>query len=572
MAVAIYVPPESISTVNTERVEPVIPHGYYLNEATGQLVQEDPVQHRRIELFKLNAPSQAGGINNDFNYNPLYSYTSTPDIIDISNPYTLYNIIDQLAANNYQPITLRDRYMLASNGNDSWKIYGTYSLDNQGKLQRQDAGTDHWERPKEDNGFGGLLDGALSALTGGVSDIVQGNPVGSASVQALQNILPDNTFIQKALPSFLLPAEAGMQDIHNVAQSDMSGVDKISTIFEELADPTSTVNPSLAEIGKPIPKELYDTAGNLITGVLSAVNPGLGALSSGIQTHMKGGDSTAALTGAGITATAAGIMKAGQGLMSTPVNPDQAYIDQVANSGVFNNITNGTVPVDGIYESQLSNQGLSGLLGNATPQFVADATLAVPALNAADYVMGGKGANLTPEEIYTNQAVNDLQGAVTDTALGTNTVYTPADAYAAGDLGLSTYSGTELPQFSVNTSYKTGLLDNILKHKTDIAKLASKGLNAYLDGSTPQFTMPSVGKAAEFKFNAPKLNTWSDYTQKLAGQTQNPLVGSNRIIPLGLEDAQKTKYLRNALDYKNDLQTRLADQKNLKYWSDYLGG
>jgi hypothetical protein len=164
----------SITPVGPSTEYNMIPQQSYsenpYNEITGEVVQDDP----KIKLFKINAPSSPilrNGINT-YDYNHLYSYTPSTDVIDRSQPDTLFGLIEKIIANNYQPITVLDRDMLASNENDSWKIYGTYYLDDQGKLQRQDAGTDHWTRPSESNG---LLGDIANLATGGAYGAVTGD-------------------------------------------------------------------------------------------------------------------------------------------------------------------------------------------------------------------------------------------------------------------------------------------------------------------------------------------------------------------------------------------------------------
>jgi len=102
-----------------------------------------------------------------------YGMNSNPGTYDQMQPNTLDSIMAQIKANNYQPVTVLDRQLIATNENDLWRIYGTYYLDKIGNLQRAEAGTLHDDIGQDDGGFfGGILGTVLSVLTGGISDAV----------------------------------------------------------------------------------------------------------------------------------------------------------------------------------------------------------------------------------------------------------------------------------------------------------------------------------------------------------------------------------------------------------------
>lgn len=499
--------------------------------------------------------SKLAGLNSGNNAVLSFDFNSSGagGVYDQVQPYTQENILRQLVANNFQPVTIMDRSQIATNGNDVWRSYGTYYLDKDGKLQRQDGGVQHQDIGYDPGGgFGGFLKGALSAVTGGVSDLVQGNPVGAASVQAIKDLLPDNTFIESALPSLLLPAEAGMQDIHNVAQSDAPLIDKISTGFEELADPTSTVNPSLEAIGQYIPKVVYDTLGNVVTGVAGLINPGFGALSAGVQSHMKGGDSTQALTGAGIAGVGSYI---GGGDLSNDVfgNLDafaeslakasttaaDPELEAIASQYVTNWATNPTqynTSVAGNYVEPTFNYSV---LPEGTPQFSVDPSLLTPTINPASSY--GLLSETTPEYTYNeplfNTQTGDLQPIPTDEQAYVNSVvdngYVGLDATgqwnglpASSNTGLM-YGTPEFPHVTVdqslispelpqlNTDYVNLPQSNaeIPKVVKEVAKkVLAKGLSGI--GATPTvvsgISFPDIKTPSYTPVAA--LNSFDDYT------------------------------------------------------------
>jgi hypothetical protein len=152
----------------------------------------------------------------------------------------------------------------------------------------------------------GFLDTVASIATGGVSDLVQGNSMGSGALDLINDIVPSHTFVGKLLPSMLMPAESANRDLAETWSHGGNFVDKFSTSFDRLADPTNSVNYSLEGIGKQLPAGVRQAAPGIGATIGTIVYPVAGtALGYGIGAHLAGQNSTQALTGAGTAATAA---------------------------------------------------------------------------------------------------------------------------------------------------------------------------------------------------------------------------------------------------------------------------
>lgn len=187
------------------------------------------------------------------------------------------------------PKTGRMEYTGQMNG----KTY--YYRDKNGNLTlRSDAPSDNWSPS-----------GLMSVLTGGFSDLAQGRPFGSGSVGLINDVFPEHTFLGKVLPSLLLPAESGYRDIQRIATSDRSPIEKVSSVFERMADPTNSVNYSLEHFGSVLPKGVKDALPAILGTIGTVIYPVAGsALGYGIGSHIRGDSSTQALLGAGTSATA----------------------------------------------------------------------------------------------------------------------------------------------------------------------------------------------------------------------------------------------------------------------------
>lgn len=143
-----------------------------------------------------------------------------------------------------------------------------------------------------------------SVASGGISDLFSGDPVGSGSVQLLQDALPENTFAQKMVPSLLLPAEAGLKDVGEIWEKGGSAGDVFAQTFERMADPTNTVNQAFKGIGEQLPagiRSYLPAIGGIVGGV--AGGPGFAALGAGVGSHMAGKDSQESMQSAGTAAT-----------------------------------------------------------------------------------------------------------------------------------------------------------------------------------------------------------------------------------------------------------------------------
>jgi len=152
----------------------------------------------------------------------------------------------------------------------------------------------------------GFFDSIVSVMTGGISDLVQGNSMGSGSLELINDVLPEHTFLGKVVPSLLLPAESANRDLGEIWSHGGSFVDKFSNSFDRLADPTNSVNYSLEHIGRALPASVRQAAPAIGATIGTIAYPVAGtALGYGIGAHLAGQNSTQALTGAGTAATAA---------------------------------------------------------------------------------------------------------------------------------------------------------------------------------------------------------------------------------------------------------------------------
>jgi hypothetical protein len=152
----------------------------------------------------------------------------------------------------------------------------------------------------------GFFSSVISVLTGGVSDLVQGHSMGSGTLDLINDVLPEHTFLGQVVPSLLLPAESANRDIGDRWRQGGSAIDVFSDTFERLADPTHSVNYSLEGIGQRLPEGIRKAAPGIGATIGTIAYPVAGtALGYGIGAHLAGQNSTQALTGAGTAATAA---------------------------------------------------------------------------------------------------------------------------------------------------------------------------------------------------------------------------------------------------------------------------
>jgi len=152
----------------------------------------------------------------------------------------------------------------------------------------------------------GFFSSIVSVLTGGVSDLIQGEPMGSGMVNGWNDVVPEHTFLGKIGPNLFNPVGAANRDIGRRWEQGGSAVDVFSDTFERLADPTNSVNYSLEHIGRQLPASVRQAAPAIGAAIGTIAYPVAGtALGYGIGAHLAGQNSTQALTGAGTAATAA---------------------------------------------------------------------------------------------------------------------------------------------------------------------------------------------------------------------------------------------------------------------------
>lgn len=234
--------------------------------------------------------------------------------------------------------------------------------------------------------------GLMSVLTGGFSDLAQGNPFGSGSVGLINDVFPEHTFLGKVLPSLLLPAESGHRDIQRIVTSDRSPIEKVSSVFERMADPTNSVNYSLEHFGSVLPKGVKDALPSVLGTIGTLVYPVAGsALGYGIGSHIRGDSSTQALLGAGTSATASYL----GGQVANLLGPTNTL--GVSYSDILRGVTQ---PI----ASQLASKGVStigGVLGGLLADPIAKAATSYVNTSSYNpvnpYSLGGLLDTSTPE-------------------------------------------------------------------------------------------------------------------------------------------------------------------------------
>lgn len=190
--------------------------------------------------------------------------------------------------------------------------------------------------PAGGGGFGDFFGGISGMLSGGLTDMLKGNAIGTGSTEFLSSILPEGTLGGQVLSSLLDPANSAMSDIGKGFDKGGSAIDVFSNTFDRMADPTNSVNYSLESGGSRLPESVRSVLPTVGAVVGSAVYPVAGtALGYGIGAHMAGKNSTQALTGAGMSAIASGIS---QGLSPELTAGDLNSInlgDAMANEGAM---------------------------------------------------------------------------------------------------------------------------------------------------------------------------------------------------------------------------------------------
>jgi hypothetical protein len=143
----------------------------------------------------------------------------------------------------------------------------------------------------------GWFEEALSWGTGGVSDVFQGNPIGHQAQQGLRNRAGDSDLMNAAITA-LNPAFSQGERLKK--SWDKGGdINSMFSMFEDIADPTGTVNPGLEWMGEAIPDSWRPVVGPIATTIgMVAGGPPFAALGAGIGTHLNKGSSQQAVTNA----------------------------------------------------------------------------------------------------------------------------------------------------------------------------------------------------------------------------------------------------------------------------------
>jgi hypothetical protein len=176
----------------------------------------------------------------------------------------------------------------------------------------------------------GFMDSVLSVATGGLSDLVQGEHLGSGSLDLIYDIAPKGTLAGQILPGMLLPDVSGYRDIGNIWKEGGSAIDVFSKTFNRLADPTNMVDYGLEHVGRVLPEDIRSKAPVIGATIGGLIHPGFAALGYGIGAGLQGQDDTQKLTGAGIAA-AASYLKGG-GAKAADI-PTYTSTDYGANAG-----------------------------------------------------------------------------------------------------------------------------------------------------------------------------------------------------------------------------------------------
>jgi hypothetical protein len=259
------------------------------------------------------------------------------------------------------------------------QTYVNYFLDNDGNLMYQLEKPNYILKPDEGNG---LLGGIASVLTGGLSDIVQGNPWGSGQIDAIDSLLGDSNIIGHGLSNLINPVGKQIKDLKQTWDSDASFIDKFSTAFERVADPTRSINFSLGQAGRVLPDWLLDVAPAIGAAIGTYIYPVAGtAIGYGIGSHLGddrsdgNSDSAKALTGAGLSATAAYAAGADGGSLTDLLSSAAKIGGKALLSGLLS--PNGSRPVSSQYAGAISQNapqaGIDSTQANTIAQTIENA-------------------------------------------------------------------------------------------------------------------------------------------------------------------------------------------------------
>jgi hypothetical protein len=195
-----------------------------------------------------------------------------------------------------------------------------------------------------------------SLLSGGISDVLKGETLGAGTLKGINDIVPEGTLVGQLLPSMLMPVQSMVSDVKKVTESDGTLLDKITGIADEIFDPTSMVNYTLEGAGDAlIPSSLKPYVQPIATGVGALFGPVGAAIGSGVGSHLGGNESS---TDAQISALASYL----GGSMSDEISP---IISDLAGGGTIGNIAGGAV--EGATKGAISATPTAIKTGNLTP-------------------------------------------------------------------------------------------------------------------------------------------------------------------------------------------------------------
>jgi hypothetical protein len=167
-----------VNTTPEQRVKIAQDYSKYIQLAYS-ISQDEKAKEGYKDLLQRSLPTLytellKGQNKNSPNYYK-YALNDQPGTYDRGTQYSIDSIIDQIVANNYQPVTLKERQLIATNGNDIWDTTATYYLDSSGNLQRTAPNTYHEDIGRGSGGWGGLLGGIANLATGGAYGAVTGD-------------------------------------------------------------------------------------------------------------------------------------------------------------------------------------------------------------------------------------------------------------------------------------------------------------------------------------------------------------------------------------------------------------
>jgi hypothetical protein len=218
---------------------------------------------------------------------------------------TKEELIAQLLSNGNKPITQMDEFIAIPEHGTAQKT-GKYYLDENNKLVREDAGFNITPVPVGQSS--GLFNGALSALTGGVSDILQGNSWLSGTKNAVLEVAGPQ--LGGAINQWLVPGGSTFSNLDSAIKSGdwWKAVDAIidSPQFGSVDYITRhDVAPMIPESVKPYATSLGSLIGSIWGPIGASAGYGIGSKIAG-QDYGSGILGSASVLGAGYAGQYAG--------------------------------------------------------------------------------------------------------------------------------------------------------------------------------------------------------------------------------------------------------------------------